>query len=102
MASRAAAAIDIRALIQRNRQWAKRIATAHPTLFPSLVKGQNPKLLWLGCSDSRVPETSILDLNPGDVFVHRNIANLAPSGDISSLSVIQYAVDVIKVRTSYH
>lgn len=73
-------------------------AKDNPDLFPTLSKGQKPKILWLGCSDSRVPETTLLGLKPGDVFVHRNIANVLPSTDLSSQSVIQYAVEHVKVQ----
>ncbi|KAF8542285.1 carbonic anhydrase [Trichophaea hybrida] len=85
-------------LLTRNREWASRTAENNPALFPTLAVGQSPKILWLGCSDSRVPETTILDLMPGDVFVHRNIANLLPATDLSSLSVLQYAVEVLQVE----
>lgn len=85
-------------LLHRNHEWAARTAQTNPALFPALAVGQSPKILWLGCSDSRVPETTVLDLMPGEVFVHRNIANLLPATDLSSLSVLQYAVEVLKVQ----
>ncbi|KAF8472054.1 carbonic anhydrase [Kalaharituber pfeilii] len=89
---------SIHSLLQRNRSWAQRISALRPALFPSLANSQSPQILWIGCSDSRVPETSVLDLLPGEVFVHRNIANVLPSNDLSSLSVIQYAVEVLEVK----
>lgn len=85
-------------LLSRNREWAYRTAATNPALFPALAAGQSPQVLWLGCSDSRVPETTVLDLMPGEVFVHRNIANLMPATDLSSLSVLQYAVEVLQVQ----
>ncbi|KAK7208096.1 carbonic anhydrase [Myxozyma melibiosi] len=81
----------------RNSSWAERMHTANPALFARNAKGQAPHVLWIGCSDSRVGEFCI-DLLPGSVFVHRNIANLMPYGDLSSLSVVQFAVDTLKVR----
>lgn len=81
-----------------NKDWASSIASTHPDLLPSLAKGQAPPILWIGCSDSRVPETTILGLKPGDVFVHRNIANILHASDMSSLAVIEYAVAVLKVQ----
>lgn len=85
----------ITALIDRNQAWAER---QDEQLFTSLVHGQHPHILWIGCSDSRVPETTILDLLPGDVFVHRNIANVVSAGDLSVLSVVQFAVEILKVN----
>lgn len=73
------------------------MSLSKPHLFPTNAQGQSPQILWIGCSDSRVSE-ACLDLLPGEVFVHRNIGNLLPSGDLSSLSVLQYAVDVLKVK----
>jgi carbonic anhydrase len=74
------------------------VAESNPNLFPTLAKGQHPEILWIGCSDSRCPETTILGLKPGDVFVHRNIANILTPTDLSSLSVIQYAVQYLRVK----
>lgn len=84
-------------LLARNVAWANRMHVARPSLFPTNGQGQSPQILWIGCSDSRVNE-GCLDLLPGEVFVHRNIANVMPNGDLNSLSVIQYAVEVLKVR----
>ena len=84
--------------LERNKAWAHRTAEAKPDLFPALAKGQQPPILWIGCSDSRAPETTLLDLDPGQVFVHRNIANVLPATDISSQSVIYYAVEHLKVQ----
>lgn len=81
-----------------NKKWATTVAQSSPDLFPALAKGQSPEILWIGCSDSRCPETTILGLKPGDVFVHRNIANILTPTDLSSLSVIQYAVEYLKVK----
>ncbi|KAI5801621.1 carbonic anhydrase [Peziza echinospora] len=89
---------DINSLLNRNKSWAQRLSALRPSLFPSLANSQAPQILWIGCSDSRVPETSVLDLLPGEVFVHRNIANVLPYDDLSSLSVIQYAVEVLQVK----
>lgn len=82
----------------KNRAWAERKTSDDPGYFRRLVGQQAPQYLWIGCSDSRVPATEIVDLDPGEMFVHRNIANLAPPQDANYLSVLQYAVDVLKVR----
>ena len=89
---------SINTLLARNRAWAERQNTETPLLFPSLAHSQHPQILWIGCSDSRVPETTILDLLPGDLFVHRNIANVVSSADLSVLSVVQFAVEVLGVN----
>ncbi|KAJ5101713.1 hypothetical protein NUU61_003935 [Penicillium alfredii] len=75
-----------------NQEWAAQTARDHPDLFPTLATGQKPQILWIGCSDSRCPETTLLGMQPGDVFVHRNIANVLHPGDLSSSAVIEYAV----------
>ncbi|KAL9099076.1 MAG: hypothetical protein Q9163_005367 [Psora crenata] len=84
--------------LHSNKTWAEQTSTTKPDLFPTLAAGQKPEILWLGCSDSRCPETTILGLQPGDVFVHRNIANVVHASDLSALSVIAYAVGALKVQ----
>lgn len=84
--------------LSRNRSWAERIANQDDSYFKKLASGQQPEILWIGCSDSRVPETTILDLGPGEVFVHRNIANLVLASDLSSQCVIEFAVKHLKVK----
>jgi Carbonic anhydrase len=88
----------VTALLDRNRAWAERQERENPLLFPSLANSQHPQILWIGCSDSRVPETTVLDLLPGELFVHRNIANVVSAGDLSVLSVVQFAVEVLQVN----
>ncbi len=85
-------------LFEKNRQWANKIKESDPDFFSRLSKQQNPEYLWIGCSDSRVPANQIVDLAPGEIFVHRNIANLVIHTDLNCLSVIQYAVEVLKVK----
>ena len=85
-------------LFDRNKKWAEKIKSADTEFFTRLSKNQEPEYLWIGCSDSRVPETGIVDMMPGDVFVHRNIANVVAHTDLNCLSVIQYAVEVLKVK----
>jgi carbonic anhydrase len=85
-------------LKDNNRAWAARKTAVDPGFFQRLVGQQAPEYLWIGCSDSRVPANEIVDLDPGEMFVHRNIANLAPPQDANYLSVLQFAVDVIKVK----
>ncbi len=85
-------------LLDRNRRWAENIKKQHPDFFIKLSKQQKPQYLWIGCSDSRVPANQIIDLMPGEVFVHRNIANVVVHTDLNCLSVIQYAVEVLEVK----
>jgi carbonic anhydrase len=85
-------------LFDSNRQWAADVKRENPEFFSELSKQQAPEYLWIGCSDSRVPANQIVRLPPGEVFVHRNIANIVVHTDLNCLSVIQYAVEVIKVK----
>ncbi|KAJ3123378.1 hypothetical protein HK100_011625 [Physocladia obscura] len=85
-------------VLDNNRKWADQIVTTHPGLFEKLEKKQEPDILWIGCSDARVPAENICGLGPGDLFVHRNIANVVVHTDLSMLSVLQYAVDILKVK----
>lgn len=85
-------------LFDNNRDWAARISREQPGFFDQLSKQQSPEYLWIGCSDSRVPVNTILNLPPGKVFVHRNIANVVVQNDPNGLSVIQYAVEMLKVK----
>lgn len=84
-------------LLTQNRDWAERTADHHPDLFDTLADGQDPDYLWIGCSDSRIPANQIVDCAPGDLFVHRNIANVVDRTDLNGLSVLRYAVEVLKV-----
>jgi carbonic anhydrase len=81
-----------------NRAWAARMEAAEPGFFRRLETQQTPEYLWIGCSDSRVPANQIVGLDPGEMFVHRNVANLAPPQDANYLSVLQFAVDVLRVK----
>jgi carbonic anhydrase len=85
-------------LLERNRRWSRDIRAEQPDFFQRLAAQQNPKYLWIGCSDSRVPANEIVDLLPGDLFVHRNVANVVVHTDLNCLSVLQYAVDVLHVE----
>ncbi len=85
-------------LFARNRAWAAARVADDPQFFTQLAGHQSPEYLWIGCADSRVPANEILDLPPGDVFVHRNIANVVTHTDLNCLSVLQYAVDVLRVK----
>ncbi|HET6683641.1 MAG TPA: carbonate dehydratase [Gaiella sp.] len=89
---------DLGELFERNQAWAKATAARDPDFFATLAEQQSPAYLWIGCSDSRVPANQILDLRPGDVFVHRNVANVVVHTDLNCLSVLQYAVEVLRVR----
>jgi len=88
----------LRELFDRNREWAAAMERDDPGFFERLSKGQAPRYLWIGCSDSRVPANEIIGLPPGEVFVHRNVANLVIQTDMNLLSVLQYAVDVLKIE----
>lgn len=85
-------------LLERNRLWAERMVAADPGFFTGLADRQAPEYLWIGCSDSRVPANQIIGLEPGEVFVHRNVANVVVHTDLNCLSVLQFAVDVLSVR----
>jgi len=89
---------DIDALLRNNRQWAERMTARDPEFFAALSRQQKPRHLWIGCSDSRVPANEIVGLRPGELFVHRNVSNLVVHTDLNCLSVIQYAVEVLRVR----
>lgn len=88
----------IGSLLRNNRNWASAVAASDPGFFSRLANQQMPKYLWIGCSDSRVPANQITGLAPGEVFVHRNVANVVAETDFNLLAVLQYAVDVLKVR----
>lgn len=89
---------DLNHLLKRNREWASQIKDDNPTFFQELSRQQSPEYLWIGCSDSRVPSSQLVNLPPGEMFVHRNVANIVGHTDLNCLSVIQFAVEVLKVR----
>lgn len=89
---------DLKRLLEQNRAWAEGINANDPGFFPTLAKQQSPKFLWIGCADSRVPATQLAGMVPGEMFVHRNVANVVVHTDFNCLSVMQYAVDVLKVE----
>ncbi|HEV7860335.1 MAG TPA: carbonate dehydratase [Pyrinomonadaceae bacterium] len=89
---------DLRNLLENNRAWAAEIKAQDPEFFPTLAKQQSPSYLWIGCSDSRMPATHLVGLKPGELFVHRNVANVVVHTDFNCLSVIQFAVDVLKIE----
>ena len=89
---------DLQELLDGNRRWARDVEARTPGFFTKLLKQQLPQYLWIGCADSRVPANEILGLLPGDVFVHRNVANVVVHSDLNALSVMQYAIDMLKVR----
>jgi carbonic anhydrase len=90
--------MPLRNLLTQNRDWARSITERDPEFFTKLSRQQTPQYLWIGCSDSRVPANEIVGLLPGEVFVHRNIANVVVHADLNCLSVLQYAVDVLRVK----
>jgi carbonic anhydrase len=89
---------DIHELFAKNRAWAESIQKRHPGFFLDLAQQQSPSYLWIGCADSRVPANEIVGLLPGELFVHRNVANVVVHTDLNCLSVLQFAVDLLKVR----
>lgn len=89
---------SLAALFDNNRQWAVRMSQQAPSFFSKLARQQNPRFLWIGCSDSRVPANEVVGLMPGELFVHRNVANLVNHTDMNCLSVLQYAVESLKIE----
>jgi len=89
---------DLQQLFANNRRWADKMKAGDPEFFERLSAQQSPKYLWIGCADSRVPANQLIGLLPGEVFVHRNVANVVVHADLNCLSVVQYAVDVLKVE----
>ncbi len=89
---------DLRELLANNRAWSEGIKAEDPDFFEKLARQQTPRYLWVGCSDSRVPATQLVGLLPGDMFVHRNVANVVVHTDFNCLSVLQFAVDVLRVE----
>ncbi len=89
---------DYAALFDNNRRWVHRVNETRPDFFPTLARQQAPKFFWIGCADSRVPANEVIDLAPGEVFVHRNVANVMPHSDMNSMSTLQFAVDVLWVE----
>ena len=89
---------DLQELLIKNKEWAEGIKAADPQFFNILAQQQTPRYLWIGCSDSRVPATQLVGLKPGDMFVHRNVANVVVHTDFNCLSVLQFAVDVLNVN----
>lgn len=89
---------SLEGLFDNNREWADSIKTSDPAFFEKLAAQQSPEYLWIGCSDSRVPANQIVGLLPGEVFVHRNVANMVVHTDFNCLTVLQYAIDVLKVK----
>ena len=90
--------IDVATLFERNREWADAMVQKQPDFFTSLASQQSPEYLWIGCSDSRVPANELVGMAPGELFVHRNIANVVVHSDLNCLSVLQFAVEVLKVK----
>jgi carbonic anhydrase len=88
----------LKILFQKNKDWVETITSKDPDYFRQMAEAQDPHYLWIGCSDSRVPANNIVGLEPGEIFVHRNVANLFPNTDINCLSVLEYAVDLLKIQ----
>lgn len=98
MADKKTSSADLDYLLSNNEEWAAEMTQIDSEFFSRLCDVQNPDFLWIGCSDSRVPANEIVGLQPGEMFVHRNIANVVPNGDQNCLSVIQYAVEMLHVK----
>lgn len=90
--------MTIKTLFANNRAWSAARQERDPDFFPRLARQQNPDYLWIGCADSRVPANEIVGLDPGELFVHRNVANLAPPSDINCLSVLSFAITVLRIK----
>lgn len=90
--------MEIKQLLANNRYWSEALSARDPDFFARLARQQRPEFLWIGCSDSRVPANEVVGLMPGELFVHRNVANMVVATDMNFLSVLQYAVDVLDVR----
>ena len=90
--------MDIKKIFENNKEWVQERLSAEPEYFKKLSQGQSPKILYIGCSDSRVSSEELMGVGPGDVFVHRNIANMVPNTDLNSMSVINYAVEHLEVE----
>ncbi|OIQ89893.1 carbonic anhydrase 2 [mine drainage metagenome] len=89
---------DYTLLFDNNHRWVERVNQSRPGFFQALARQQAPKYFWVGCSDSRVPANEVIDLAPGEVFVHRNVANVVPHSDLNALSTLQFAVDILHVE----
>ncbi len=89
---------DYSVLFDNNRRWVRRVNDTRPDFFAELARLQAPKYFWIGCADSRVPANEVIDLAPGEVFVHRNVANVMPHSDMNSMATLQFAVDVLRVQ----
>ena len=89
---------ELNELLERNKDWAQRVLAEDPGFFARLARQQSPKFMWIGCADSRVPANEILGLDPGEVFVHRNVANVVVHSDLNALSTVQFAVEHLKVE----
>ena len=90
--------MDIKKIFENNKEWVQERLSTEPEYFKKLSEGQSPEILYIGCSDSRVSSEELMGVGPGDVFVHRNIANMVPNTDLNSMSVINYAVEHLKVK----
>lgn len=90
--------MDIEKLLENNRSWAEQVQSENPEFFTQSALGQSPKFLWIGCSDSRVPATQVTGVKPGEIFVHRNVANLVVNNDVNLMAALQYSIFALKVE----